>query len=171
MNRRFATETWRAVKYLLICTVVSLLLTQLNLAATNAVLAAEGIQIGLALSVLSYAYTILNTGICTLLNRYFTFRATEKWYIALPLMLLVNFGWNWLGGAVTTLMGLSSSMTPTLALQRSMWMGLLWMVASYLLQRCAIYSHTTDTNAWYARMSKRHGMYTDENESGDDTDE
>lgn len=171
MNHRLATETWRAVKYLLICTAVSLLLAQLNRAAINAVLAAEGIQIGLVLSVLSYAYTFLNTGICTLLNRYFTFRATEKWYIALPLMLLVNFGWNWLGGAVITLTGLSISMTPDLVAQQSMWRGILWVVASYLLQRCVIYVHTTDTNGWYARMSDQHGMDADENESGDDTDE
>lgn len=163
MNRSFATETWRTVKFLLISGAVSLLTALVYRAAVNGLVASAGGQIGLVLSVLSYAYTFLNVSISTLLNRYFTFRATEKWYIALPLMLAAAFGWNLLTDAALTLM--ASRTSDTIISQISTLLSILWIAAAYLLQRCAIYCHTTDTNGWYARF------HMGDEQQGDDDNE
>lgn len=163
MNRSFATETWRAVKFLLISSAVSLLMALVYRAAMHALLAANLSQPGLWLSVLSYAYTFFNVSISTLLNRYFTFRATEKWYIALPLMLAAAFGWNLLTGTALTLM--ASRADDTIISQISTLLSILWIAAAYLLQRCAIYCHTTDTNKWYTRF------HMGDEQQGDDDNE
>lgn len=149
MKRSFATETWRAVKYLLITGAVNIVFALVSGAATTQILAADTAQAGQRLSVLSYACTVFAVSIATLLNRYFTFRATEKWYIALPVMLLAKLAWNLLTG----MMVIQSAHSGTEAVSMtSNLLGLLWLAAAYPLQRCVIYCHTTDTNGWYARF-------------------
>lgn len=149
MNRSFATEVWRAVKYLLITGAVNAAFALVSGAATTQILSADTAQAGQWLSVLSYAYTVFAVSIATLLNRCFTFRATEKWYIALPIMLLAKLAWNLLTGLM--LIQVARSGTEVVSMTSEL-LGLLWILAAYPLQRCVIYCHTTDTNGWYARF-------------------
>ena len=146
---KFRTEAWRVGKFILITGAVNLTFALLYSAATNA-LAASGISAaGEMLTALSYAYTILTTMIATLLNRYFTFRATEKWYIAVAVMAIAAMGWNWLAALP---LAASANLGMNAALSMSSILGMLWFVVSYLLQRCVIYCHTVDTNGWFRRF-------------------
>ena len=89
------------------------------------------------------------TTLLTLLHRYFTFRATEKWFIALPIMLLAAVVWQF----VQALMLASFSKLGVNAVTALVTLlPFIWPVLSYLLQRCVIYCHTTDTNGWYRRF-------------------
>lgn len=162
MRRRFAAEIWRAVKYLLITGAVSVAFAQLYRVLITQVLAADTVHVGLGLSVLSYVSLFFSTSITTLLNRYFTFRATEKWYIALPLMLVAAFGWNWLTSLAMMLA--ARTVSANIVSQASTLLSVLWIVTAYLLQCCAIYCHTADANRWYARLHPTDAQ-------GEDTDE
>ena len=154
---KFRTELWRIVKFLLITCAVNLVFTIVNNAITNVLVANRSGSIGEMLSLVSYAHTILTAIIAALLNRYFTFRATEKWYIAVPIMVIAALGWNWLTALprmATSKLGMDAIMSMITLL------GMAWYVVSYLLQRCVIYCHTTDTNSWYRRF------HTDTNDEG-----
>ena len=147
--KKFFDELWRIVKFILITGLVNLVFTIANNVITNGLVASRSISVGQMLSMLSYAYTILTAIIATLLNRYFTFRATEKWYIAVPVMVIAALGWNLLTSlprAASAQLGMNASLNMISIL------GAAWFVVSYLLQRCVIYSHTIDTNGWYRRF-------------------
>jgi len=146
---KFRVELWRIVKFLLITCAVNLVFTIVNNAITNVLVANRSGSIGEMLSLVSYAHTILTAIIAALLNRYFTFRATEKWYIAVPIMVIAALGWNWLSAlprAASVKLGMDA------ALNMISLLGMAWYVVSYLLQRCVIYCHTTDQNGWYRRF-------------------
>lgn len=146
---KFRVELWRIVKFLLITAAVNLVFSLVNMGVTNALVASRSASAGTWLSVLSYAHTILTAIIAALLNRYFTFRATEKWYIAVPVMVIAALGWNWLAAlprAASAKLGMDA------ALNMISLLGMAWYVVSYLLQRCVIYCHTTDQNGWYRRF-------------------
>ena len=146
---KFRVELWRIVKFLLITAAVNLPLTILHGAIINGLVAAGQPSIGSALAALNYANILLSTTLLTLLHRYFTFRATEKWFIALPIMLLAAIAWQFMQAyvlSVTAKQGVEA-MTAVAAL-----LPIIWPVLSYLLQRCVIYCHTTDQNGWYRRF-------------------
>ena len=146
---KFRVELWRIVKFLLITAAVNLPLTILHGAIINGLVAAGQPSIGSALAALNYANILLSTTLLTFLHRYFTFRATEKWFIALPIMLLAAIAWQFMQAyvlSVTAKQGVEA-MTAVAAL-----LPIIWPVLSYLLQRCVIYCHTTDQNGWYRRF-------------------
>lgn len=150
---KFRTELWRIVKFLLITAAVNLLLMFLMLGIYRALLN-SGVSAGVAAAVHSYGQLLLSTTLLTLLHRQFTFRATEKWFIALPIMLIAAFGWQFLSSLALSIMTAAESISPTqddFAALVNLRSGL-WIVLSYLLQRCVIYCHTTDTNGWYRRL-------------------
>ena len=160
MNK-FCDELWRIVKFILITGLVNLVFTIANNVITNGLVASRSISVGQMLSMLSYAHTILTAIIAALLNRYFTFRATEKWYIAVPVMVIAALGWNWLTALprmATSKLGMDAIMSMISLL------GIAWYVVSYLLQRCVIYCHTIDTNGWYRRFhpTNEEGVYPNE---------
>ena len=143
---KFRVELWRIVKFLLITAAVNLPLTILHGAIINGLVAAGQPSIGSALAALNYANILLSTTLLTFLHRYFTFRAAEKWFIALPIMLLAAIAWQFMQAyvlSVTAKQGVEA-MTAVAAL-----LPIIWPVLSYLLQRCVIYCHTTDQNGWY----------------------
>lgn len=155
---RFRIEAWRIIKYLLITAVVNVPLALLHGAVTNALVASQAASAGTLLTVQSYAHLLINTLLLTVLHRYFTFRATEPWFIAVPLMLLAALAWQLLKGfALTTA---ASSGQEALRIM-SNGLAVTWFVLQYLLQRCVIYCHTTDRNGWYRRFHPD----TKENES------
>lgn len=147
MNK-FRIELWRIVKFLLITFAVNLVFSIISGSITNALAASP--SAGETLSMLSYGYIFFNTLALTLLHRYFTFRATEKWYIAVPLMLAAAFAWDWL--ETLPLSAAASYMGASGFIAMIYFLSCLWMLASYLLQRCVIYCHTTDQNGWYRRF-------------------
>ena len=87
--------------------------------------------------------------VLTLLHRYFTFRATEKWFIALPVMLIAAIVWQLVQAYMLSVIS-KRGVNAVTALAAVL--PLVWPVLSYLLQRCVIYCHTTDTNGWYRRF-------------------
>lgn len=150
---KFRVELWRIVKFLLITAAVNLPLTILHGAIINGLVAAGQPSIGSALAALNYANILLSTTLLTFLHRYFTFRAAEKWFIALPIMLLAAIAWQFMQAyvlSVTAKQGVEA-MTAVAAL-----LPIIWPVLSYLLQRCVIYCHTTDQNGWYRRFHPTH---------------
>ena len=158
---KFRTEVWCVGKFILITGAVNLAVSFVTMAVTNALLANSSAYTGKLLSLSSYAYTILTAIITTLLNRYFTFRTTEKWYIAVPVMTIAALGWNWLSAlprAASAQLGINAAVNMISIL------GVAWFVVSYLLQRCVIYCHTIDTNGWYRRFhpTNEEGVYPNE---------
>lgn len=148
---KFRVELWRIAKFLLITAAVNLVFSLLYNAVSMAVVQGDFSRLseGSLLQLLSYAHTFFSSLVLALLHRYFTFRATEKWYIAVPIMVIAAFGWNWLSAlprAASVQLGVNAAMNMISIL------GAAWFVLSYLLQRCAIYAHTIDTNGWYARF-------------------
>lgn len=151
---KFRVELWRIVKFLLITMAINLVFSLANLAITNGLVASRSASTGQMLALLSYAYTFLSTLVLVLIHRYFTFRATEKWYIAAPVMIVLAFLWSWLGSMTGVLLdpvasGALTAASYTAAINLR---SILWIIASYLLQRYMIYSHTTDQNGWYKRF-------------------
>ena len=142
-------ELWRIVKFLLITFAVNLVFSLLNAGATQFLLANRSDSTGMWLSAISWGFTLGTTLVATLLHRYFTFRATEPWYIAVPIMLLAAVVWQLLR---TLPQAAAAQLGMTAALNMSTLLGMVWFAVSYLLQRCVIYCHTTDTNGWYARF-------------------
>ena len=146
---KFRVELWRIVKFLLITAAVNLPLTILHGAIINGLVAAGQPSIGSALAALNYANILFSTTLLTFLHRYFTFRATEKWFIALPIVVIAAICWQFVQAyvlSVTAKQGVEA-MTAVAAL-----LPIIWPVLSYLLQRCVIYCHTTDQNGWYRRF-------------------
>ena len=154
---KFRTELWRIAKFLLITFAVNLVFTLANGAVTNALLGNTTSSTGQALSLLSWGNTILSALILALLHRYFTFRATEEWYIAVPFMLVAAIIWQLLKAyplEAAAKTGAQRVITMTYLLSFA------WLALSYLLQRCVLYCHTTDQNGWYRRF------HSDTNEEG-----
>ncbi len=148
MNR-FRVEGWRIVKFILIGLAVNLPLMLLNRALVNALVASGKPGVGNWLAAITYGQMVLSTVVLTLLHRYFTFRATEKWFIALPVMLIAAIVWQLVQAymlSVISKLGVNAVTALAAVLP------LVWPVLSYLLQRCVIYCHTTDTNGWYRRF-------------------
>ena len=148
MNK-FRVEIWRIVKFILITAAVNLPLTIAHGALVNGLVAVSQPGIGGWLAALNYVNILLSTTLLTLLHRYFTFRATEQWFIALPIMLLAVIAWQfmqaWILASVARL-GVNAVTTSAAILP------IIWPVLSYLLQRCVIYCHTTDQNGWHRRF-------------------
>lgn len=151
---KFRTELWRIVKFLLITLAVNLPIMFIWNALYKFMLTQGGLSVKLASSVYSYSKLLVGSILLTLLHRYFTFRATEPWFIAVPLVLIAAFVWQFMPSASLSLVSALLRTDPTAA-DFAMLVNirsLLWLVFSYLLQRCVIYCHTTDTNGWYARL-------------------
>ena len=142
-------ELWRIVKFILITAAVSFPLTLAYCAIVNALAAAGQPDMGNWLVSLNYANILLSTTLLTLLHRYFTFRATEKWFIALPFMLIAVIAWQLLEAFP---MAIAARQSQEAVASMSNLLSMVWPVLSYLLQRCVIYCHTTDTNGWYRRF-------------------
>ena len=146
---KFRTELWRIVKFLLITFAVNLVFSLINGAVTNALVANPSLSTGRTLSLLSWAFNLGTVLVATLIHRYFTFRATEPWYIAVPFMLVAAIGWQLLKAyplEAAAKTGAQSVITMTYLLAS------VWLVLQYLLQRYVIYCHTTDQNGWYRRF-------------------
>ena len=147
--KKIRVEAWRIVKFLLITAAVNLPLALVNSALVSALAAGGRTGIGAWLTVLNWVHILINMTILTLLHRVFTFRATEKWYIALPIMVIVAIAWQLLKALP---LGAAAKSGQETLLALSNLLSALWLVLQYLLQRCVIYCHTTDTNGWYARF-------------------
>ena len=154
---KFRVEIWRIVKFLLITAIINLPLTLLYGVVTNALVANHSASTGVLLSVQFYAHLLISTLLMTLVHRYFTFRATEEWYIAVPFMLLAAIGWQLLK---TYPMTVASKQSQEVVTSMSNLLSVMWLLLQYLLQRCVIYCHTTDQNGWYRRF------HPDTNEEG-----
>ena len=146
---KFRTELWRIVKFLLITAIINLPLTILYGVVTNALVANHSASTGVLLSVQYYAHLLISTLLMALAHRYFTFRATEPWYIAVPLMLVAAIGWQLLK---TYPMAIAARQSQAAVTSMSNLLAVVWLILQYLLQRCVIYCHTTDTNGWYRRF-------------------
>ena len=146
---KFRVEIWRIAKFLLITAIVNLPLTILYGEITNALVANHSASTGVLLSVQYYAHLLISTLLLTLVHRYFTFRATEPWYIAVPIMLVAVIGWQLLK---TYPMAIAARQSQEAVASMSNLLAVIWLLLQYLLQRCVIYSHTTDTNGWYRRF-------------------
>ena len=146
---KFRVELWRIVKFLLITAAVNLVFALLDNVIIYKVLTSPSGTTGTWLSAISWGFTLGTTLVATLIHRYFTFRATEPWYIAVPIMLVAVIGWQLLEAlpmGYSARLGMQSTVTMTYLLSFA------WMILSYLLQRCVIYCHTTDQNGWYRRF-------------------
>lgn len=157
MNR-FHVELWRIVKFLLINMAVGAILGLANGPILNAIMSSPNSSTGMWLSIHSYAHILLSATILTLVHRFFTFRATEKWYIALPIMLVFTLAWQWLSHIPVAFAARNGEEA---LIAMSNLLGYAAMILQYLLQRCVIYSHSTDTNGWYRRF------HSDTNEKGE----
>ncbi|MBQ2929503.1 MAG: hypothetical protein IJD99_04745 [Clostridia bacterium] len=146
---KFRTELWRIVKFLLITFAVNLVFSLINTGITTTLLANRSSSTGMWLSVLSWGFTLCTTLAATLLHRYFTFRATEPWYIAVPFMLVAAIIWQLVKSFPLNAAGNAG---PQTIITMTYLLSFGWMILSYLLQRCVIYCHTTDTNGWYRRF-------------------
>ena len=146
---KFRTELWRIVKFLLITAIINLPLTILYGVVTNALVATHSASTGVLLSVQYYAHLLISTLLMALAHRYFTFRATEPWYIAVPLMLVAAIGWQLLK---TYPLAIAARQNQAAVTSMSNLLAVVWLILQYLLQRCVIYCHTTDTNGWYRRF-------------------
>lgn len=147
--QRFRVELWRIIKFIFITAAVNLPLMLLNRALVNTLVASGQPGIGNWLAAITYGQLLLSTVLLTLLHRYFTFRATEKWFIALPFMLIAAIVWQLMQAymlSVISKMGVAA-VTALVAV-----LPFIWPVLSYLLQRCVIYCHTTAQNGWYRRF-------------------
>lgn len=160
----WTTEILRIAKYVLITLIVNLLLNMIWMPVYRWMAEDSAVMtLGAASAVFSYGHLISSTIILTLLHRAFTFRATEKWYIAVPLMIVAAVGfrflWAWMLALLQVAMG--QQMTGMAFVNLTSMQGILWMICAYLLQRCAIYCHSIDDNWWY----RRHLPATDEQET------
>lgn len=158
---KFRVELWRIVKFLLITAIVNLPLTILYGTITNALVANHSASTGVLLSVQYYAHLLFSTLLLTLVHRYFTFRATEPWYIAVPIMLVAVIGWQLLKAYPLVIASRQSQEAVT---SMSNLLSIIWLLLQYLLQRCVIYCHTVDTNGWYRRFhpTNEEGVYPNE---------
>ncbi len=115
---------------------------------------------GRLMTVWTYVQLLLSTTAACLIHRYFTFRASEKWFIALPLMLAFAFAMQLLTAPVMTLAaryGTAALITASQALN------VVTTVLAYLFQRYVIYRHSTDEGGWYRRFhptNEEEGAYT-----------
>ena len=146
---KFRVELWRIVKFILITLAVQLPFTIINGHLVNALAASGQPGIGEALATLTYGNALLSTALLTLLNRYFTFRATEKWFIALPIMLIAAVVWQF---AQSLMLASISKLGVNAITALAALLPFIWPALSYLLQRYVIYCHTTDQNGWYRRF-------------------
>ena len=149
------TEILRVAKYVLITLIVNLLLNLLWYPIYQWMMedGSAAMTMGAASAVFSYGHLISSTIILTLLHRAFTFRATEKWYIAVPLMVVAAIGFRflWAWGLALLQVAMGLQMTAMAFANLTSMQGILWMICAYLLQRCAIYCHSIDDNWWYRR--------------------
>lgn len=141
----FKTEGRRIVRYLLLTLAAQQLFERLSPSLTRAILFSGSPQTDLWMTLLVYCYPLVITAVCTLINRYFTFHASKKWYIAVLLMMLATVLWNILGNIIIMIRSSSGEVISGAGYMEE----LLWLTVSYLLQRCVIYRHTLDTNNWY----------------------
>ena len=146
---KFRVELWRIAKFILITLVVQLPFTIVNGYLVNALAASGQPGIGDRLAALTYANLLLSTMLLTLLHRYFTFRAAEKWFIALPIMLLAAVVWQF---AQALMLTYASKQGVNAVTTLSAMLPFIWPALSYLLQRYVLYCHTTDQNGWYHRF-------------------
>ncbi len=160
MRNTFSTEAWRIAKYILIAVAINTVFTVLQQPLLNAAMAAE--QPGRAMTLLSYGRIALSTVVGCLIHRYFTFRASEPWFIALPLMIVFAAGWRLVNGICLQVLGRVSVEN---IVQSSYLLGLIHLVLAYLFQRYVIYCHTTDDGGWYRRFhstTEEEGAHPDE---------
>ena len=159
--QKFCDELWRIVKFILITGLVNVIFSLANSYFIRSAAASNAAFLGVWVSASSWIFLLLTTAIATLLNRYFTFRATEKWYIALPVMLIAAVGWQVLQAYP---MSIAARHGAEIAMSMSYLLSMIWPILSYLLQRCVIYCHTVDTTGWYRRFhpTNEEGVYPNE---------
>ncbi len=148
MHNSFRTELWRIVKYILIGWGVNLVFTFIQAPVLSGLME-QSDSPGQALMLYSYGFILLNAAVSCLIHRYFTFRASEPWFVALPMMLLFTLGVQLLGSMVTVAagrMGAETLVKVTYALNAVKWL------LAYLFQRYVIYCHSTDEGGWYRRF-------------------
>ena len=165
MMKRFCDECWRIVKFLLMTFAVNIPLSLLYAKLISVSLAT--VHTGMWLSLASCAYNLLSAAVAALVNRYFTFHATEKWYVAVPTMMAASFLWSCLSN-ITAMMIPQMSLAAGVNVGAAYLENVLWLAVSYLLQRCVIYRHNLDTNAWYHRF---HLAYEEASDEGGTPDE
>ncbi len=163
--RKFCDELWRIAKFLVISFLVGMPIIYLSSYVSRTLVASGSPYAGLWLSLENYVYLLLTNVGATLANRYFTFCATEKWYIAVPMMVGAQFLWNLLGSYSNMMLLNWLHGTPESIMAAAQIKSVLWVIVSYLLQRCVIYCHTLDTNGWYRRF---HPTYDEEGENPDE---
>ena len=159
MNK-FRTELWRIVKFLLITISTTLLFAAMYLSFNDAALQPE-----------SRCYELLDgtlyvlAGLCvltqTLLHRWLVFRTNGPWWTVVIMVLLALFLTYVPFSNDSTDPDCARVYTPAYLSELAFWMVTFWLPVSYLLQRCVIYCHTTDTNSWYRRF------HPDTNEKGE----
>ncbi len=148
MKSTLRTEVWRIVKYILIGGLLNLAFTlSYSYMVSPAVL--ESDAPGRLMTVWTYVQLLLSTTAACLIHRYFTFRASEKWYIALPLMLLFALGMRMLTSMV---MALAGRLGTAAVITASQVISPVATVLAYLFQRYVIYCHSTDEGGWYRRF-------------------
>ena len=81
---KFRVELWRIFKFILITLAVEAVFSPLNSMLVRTLMVNPDIPTGVWLAVFSWGFTIISTPVATLVHSYFTFRATVKWYIAVP---------------------------------------------------------------------------------------
>ena len=146
---KFRVELWRVIKFMLITAVISLFLEDIGFSFLLSLSKQHGSVSGNILSIHSSVSTIVSTVLLTIIHRYFTFRATEKCLVATASMIGAVFAWNFL---YSFILSFRSNQGIAFINVSTMLKPHLWFVISYLLQRCVIYCHTTDTNGWYRRF-------------------
>jgi len=146
---KLRVELWRIIKFMLITAVISIFLEDIGFSFLLSLLEQHGSVSGSILSIHSIVSTIVCTVLLTVIHRYFTFRATEKWLVATASMVGAVFAWNFL---YSFILSFSPNQGIAIINASTMLKPHLWFVISYLLQRCVIYCHTTDTNGWYRRF-------------------
>ena len=167
MMKRFCDECWRFVKFLLMTFAVNIPLSLLYAKLISVIPVLATVHTGMWLYLPSCAYNLLSAALAALVNRYFTFRATEKWYVAVLTIMATPFLWSCLSN-ITAMMIVQMSLAAGVNVGAAYLENVLWLAVSYLLQRCVIYRHNLDTNAWYHRF---HLAYDEASDEGGTPDE
>ncbi len=148
MNNRFPTEGWRIAKYILISLATRVVLILIQQPLVNSIILSSDYP-GRMLTILSYGQILLSTLIACLIHRYFTFRSSEKLFVALPSMLAFAFVMQFLTSIVmhiTARFGMEATLTASNVL------GPVEAVLTYLFQRYVLYRRSIDQGGWYIRL-------------------
>ncbi len=148
MNSPFRTETWRIVRYILISLALNVGFALIRQPLVNNVILSSD-QPGWLLTYFSYGQILLNTLIACLIHRYFTFRSSKKWFVALLMMLGFALAMQFLSSFA---MRMASRFGMEAMITASNMLSLAELILAYLFQRYVLYRDSIDTGAWYVRF-------------------